>query len=59
MLHAMTSGTFGHDFLVIILRRYVGMKLGMTVQAIKAMLAVALFEPVVFSSVAGPAIYRL
>ena len=51
VLQAMTPGTFGHYFLVIVFGGYVGVELGMTLQAVKPVLTVAVLQPCVLTTV--------
>ena len=51
VLQAVTPGAFGHYFLVIIFGGYIGMELGMTLQTVKPVLAVAVLQRNILSTV--------
>ncbi len=52
VFQAVTPGTFGHYFLVIVLCGDVGMELGVTLEAVKPVLAVAVLQPGILTAVA-------
>ena len=52
MFQAVTPGTFGHYFLVIVLCGDIGVELGVTLETVKPVLAVAVLQPGILTAVA-------